>query len=135
MQSIADLAQTVNSYALRPNSADCVGGEKRDTSIGEAGTFLARLDNCIFLGRGGLDHLRKLDPIRPKNSLALTTSVARQRLGKCRLLPVTRKSAPAASAHSKKRLSGSSGDTEMVCAGAARILADRSTKLENERLR
>jgi hypothetical protein len=36
----------------------------------------------------------------PRISLALTTWVAFQRLGKCRLLPVTRKSAPAASAHS-----------------------------------
>src|ERR1022692_4440999 len=49
-----------------------------------------------------------------------------QLLGTCRLLPVTRKLAPAASAHSRKRLSGSSGDAATVWAGAARILTERS---------
>src|ERR1019366_7883249 len=60
------------------------------------------------------------------SSLALTTWVVFQLLGTCRLLPVTRKLAPAASAHSRKRLSGSSGDDATVWAGAARILTERS---------
>ena len=71
-------------------------------------------------------YFRKLAPIMPRSSLALTTSVVFQRLGKCRLLPVTRKSAPAASAHSRKRLSGSSGDAEALWVGATRMLAERS---------
>src|ERR1022692_1170018 len=71
-------------------------------------------------------YFRKLEPIMPRSSLALTTGVVFQRLGKCRLLPVTRKSAPAASAHSRKRLSGSSRDAETVWVGATRMLAERS---------
>ena len=70
--------------------------------------------------------VRKLEPIMPRSSLALTTWVVLQLLGTCRLLPVTRKLAPAASAHSRKRLSGSSGDAATVWAGAARILTERS---------
>ena len=46
-------------------------------------------------------------------------------LGKCRRFPVTRKSAPAASAHSRKRLSVSSGDTARVVAGAIIVLIFR----------
>src|ERR1022692_1295469 len=71
-------------------------------------------------------YFRKLEPIMPRSSLALTTWVVFQLLGTCRLLPVTRKLAPAASAHSRKRLSGSSGDAATVWAGAARILTERS---------
>jgi len=61
---------------------ECGGGERR------------------WCGRCG--HSRKLEPILPKSSRVFTTSVLFQRLGKCFLLPVTRKSARAASAHFQK---------------------------------
>src|ERR1039457_5523662 len=71
-------------------------------------------------------YFKKLEPILPKSSRVLTTSVVFQRLGKCFLLPVTRKSAPAASAHSRNRLSASSGDAETLRVGMTRTLPRRS---------
>jgi len=61
-------------------------------------------------------------PNKPMSSRAFTTRVDFQRFGKCRVLPVTRYSAAAASAHSKKRLSGSSLDS-VTSARAVTIVA------------
>jgi uncharacterized protein (DUF433 family) len=51
----------------------------------------ANARRCSSLWRWHVsDYFRKLAPISPGSSRALTTSVVFQRFGKCRLLPVTR---------------------------------------------
>src|ERR1035437_8132119 len=104
----------------------CAGGRRvRESGGGEDGCS-ARVGGNLEITEHWNGHFNKLEPILPKSSRLLTTSVVFQRLGKCFLLPVTKKSAPTASAHSRNRLSASSGDAETVWVGMTRTLLRRS---------
>lgn len=59
------------------------------------------------------------------SSRALTIKVSPQTFGEYLLLPVTRNSTPAVSAHSRKRLSASSPETDRVFLGETLRLGDR----------
>lgn len=88
--------------------------------------WLPRMANSVENSKTYFDYGYRLrmraGPIRSRNSLGVTISVLSKRRGKCLALPVMMKSALAAAAHSRKRLSGSSSTSISLRVGRIKRL-------------